>query len=180
MFVKVCGITAPGQIDRAVELGYTAAGVVLHPGSARFCSVRRATELARHARGRIAIVAVGLTCDEVVGVADEFDYVQVYASGNGERVICAGDSEQVARDAALFMYDSSRGSGRTGPFPEWLHGIRRKLIISGGLTPRNVAEVVRKFHPFGVDVSSGVESAPGEKDYELMSQFISEVTHAVR
>jgi phosphoribosylanthranilate isomerase len=180
MFVKVCGITTPGQLDHAIELGYTAAGVVLHPASTRCCSERRATELALHARGRIAMVAVGLTFDEVACVADEFDFVQVYEFRNRERVICAGDSELIARDASLFMYDSSRGSGRPGRFPAWLHDIRWKLIISGGLTPRSVAGVVRKFQPFGVDVSSGVESSPGEKDYELMKQFISEVTNAIR
>jgi phosphoribosylanthranilate isomerase len=180
MFVKVCGITAPGQLDRAVELGYTAAGVVLHPGSARYRCAEQAVDLARHARGRIATVAVGITFDEVAGVADEFDYVQVYEPRSGEKTICAGDSEQAAREARLFLYDSSRGFGTHGHFPMWLHDIQWKLIIAGGLCPRNVGSVIRKFRPFGVDVSSGVESAPGKKDYELMKHFIHEVTNAIR
>ena len=180
MFVKVCGITRPEHLDWAIELGYSAAGVVLHPGSARCCGMDRAAELARHARGRISTVAVGLIFSEVAPVADEFDLVQIYEYRNSERTICAGDSEYIARDSSLFMYDSSRGSGRTGALPGWLHDIRRKLIISGGLTPRNVAGIVREFQPFGVDVSSAVESAPGEKDYSQMKQFIREVNDAVR
>jgi phosphoribosylanthranilate isomerase len=179
MFVKVCGITNPEHLDWAIELGYSAAGVVLHPGSARYCEISRAAELARYARGRISTVAVGLAFAEVAPIADEFDFVQVYEYRNRERVICAGDSERIARDAALFMYDSSRGSGQIGALPAWLHDIRGKLIISGGLTPRNVAGVLREFQPFGVDVSSAVESAPGDKDYGRMKQFICEVCNAV-
>ena len=177
--MKVCGITTLTQLDWAIELGYSAAGVVLHPESARYCDGQHAVALARHARGRITTVAVGLTLSEVAGVIDEFDFVQVYEFRNRERVICAGDSEHIARDSSLFMYDSSRGTGHTGEFPAWLHDIRRKLIISGGLSALNIGDVIRKFYPFGVDVSSGVEAAPGEKDYERMKHFISEVSNAV-
>jgi phosphoribosylanthranilate isomerase len=49
------------------------------------------------------------------------------------------------------------------------------IIISGGLTPENVPEVVTTLHPFGVDVASGVESKPGKKDYEKMRRFIESV-----
>lgn len=180
MFVKVCGITKPEHLDWAIELGYSAAGVVLHPESARYCDMNRAAMLARHARGRISTVAVGLTFSEVARVADEFDLVQIYEYRNGERVICAGDSELNARDSSLFMYDTSRGTGRINALPAWLHDIRWKLIISGGLTPLNVAGVVKEFQPFGVDVSSAVESITGEKDYERMKQFMSEVWNAVK
>jgi len=180
MFVKVCGITRAEQLDWAVELGYSAAGVVLHPESSRYCGLDRAAELARHARGRISTVAVGITFSEVAPVADAFDFVQVYEYQNGERVICAGDSELIASDSSLFMYDSSRGTGRIGTLPAWLHDVRWKLIISGGLTSRNVAGIVREFQPFGVDVSSAVESAPGKKNYEQMKEFINEVCNASR
>lgn len=180
MFVKVCGITRPEQIDWAIELGYSAAGIVLHLESARYCEMSRAADLARYARGRIATVAVGLTLSEVAHVADDFDLVQIYEYQNRERVICAGDSEHIAHDSTLFMYDSSRGSGRIGTLPAWLHDVRWKLIISGGLTPLNVGGIVREYRPFGVDVSSAVETAPGVKDYKQMKQFMSEVTNATR
>ena len=64
MFVKVCGITAVEQIDWAVRLGYPAIGVVMHWRSPRFCDTDRARELASHARGRIASVAVGVSYEE--------------------------------------------------------------------------------------------------------------------
>jgi phosphoribosylanthranilate isomerase len=180
MFVKVCGITTARQIDWAVELGYAAVGVVLHPASARYCNALRAAELAGHARGKIASVAVGFTFEEVAGAYHYFDYVQIYEHRDLDRVICAGDSALLARKASLFMYDTSRGTGRASALPQWLHGVREKLIISGGLSAAHIAGVVRDFRPFGVDVSSGVESAPGKKEYGHMKHFINEVTYAVK
>lgn len=54
----------------------------------------------------------------------------------------------------------------------------RRLIISGGLTPDNVYSVIKEISPYGVDVSSGVESKPGKKNMELMEEFIREVRRA--
>jgi phosphoribosylanthranilate isomerase len=55
-----------------------------------------------------------------------------------------------------------------------LEGFERKIIIAGGLTPENVADTIRKTHPFGVDASSGIETN-GSKDKEKMFRFISAV-----
>ncbi len=180
MFVKVCGITSPEQIDWAVELGYSAIGVVLHGPSLRYRQPDAARKLALHARGRISTVAVGVTFDEVAECLPDFDFAQIYDFFPGDRMILAGDSEDRSRAGALFLYDTSRGSGNPGEFPAWLHDVRERLIISGGLDPGTVAGVIREYRPFGVDVSSGVESVRGIKDYRLMKQFISEVRNAVR
>jgi phosphoribosylanthranilate isomerase len=54
----------------------------------------------------------------------------------------------------------------------------RNIIISGGLTPDNVYKIIKEVKPYGVDVSSGIESSPGKKNIELMEQFIHEVQQA--
>lgn len=54
----------------------------------------------------------------------------------------------------------------------------KNIIISGGLTPDNVCEIIKEVKPYGVDVSSGIESSPGNKNIELMERFIEEVRHA--
>jgi len=179
MFVKVCGITAREQIDWAVDLGYSAIGVVLHPRSVRYQKTERALELADYARGRIDTIAVGIGFDEVAACHHDFDYVQVYEYRDLERLIYAGSALPPARGFAFFLYDTSMGSGAGHGLPAWLHGISEKLIISGGLTSGNVSRMIREYRPFGVDVSSGVEAQRGVKDYGLMKQFIAEVSNAV-
>lgn len=178
MFVKVCGITTVEQIDWAIQLGYSAVGMVLHLPSARYCGVDRARELAEYARGRILSFAVGASYDEVAPLRGEFDYLQAYEYRDLDRYLYAGAAEPPAGSRQFFMYDTSRGSGKSADLPSWLHGIRDRLIISGGLVPENVSSIIREFRPFGVDVSSGVEAARGIKDYGLMDTFIAEVRHA--
>jgi phosphoribosylanthranilate isomerase len=79
--------------------------------------------------------------------------------------------------ADYYLLDSwSAGYGGSGTgFPwEWLDKIdSSKLILSGGLHVGNVAEAIRRIHPFGVDVCSGVEARPGIKDHGKLKEFIS-------
>jgi phosphoribosylanthranilate isomerase len=178
MFVKVCGIRTREQIDWAVELGYSAVGVVLHPPSPRYCAPEAAASLAAYARGRITSVAVGVRFDEVREVYDGFDFAQIYEYRNIERLILAGARFPDRSDYTYFLYDASRGSGEFDQLPDWLFSIQERLIVSGGLNPQNTGSVILKFRPFGVDVSSGVETGPGLKDYLLMKKFMEEVAHA--
>jgi len=178
MFVKVCGLTENEHVDWAVELGYTAAGIVLHPRSPRYIDRDRAIELTRYAAGRIVTVAVGVTFDEVRELYDHADYVQIYQYQKIERLIYAGHSMIEDGACDMFIFDSSLGSGEFGPFPQWAGYVSERLILSGGLKPDNVGDIVRRYHPYGVDVSSGVEARRGVKDYGLMKKFIDEVNNA--
>jgi phosphoribosylanthranilate isomerase len=73
-------------------------------------------------------------------------------------------------------------AGGTGVRLDWdlLHGFEAPgpLILSGGLTPGNVAEAVRRVRPYAVDVASGVEAEPGRKDHALLRRFIEEALSA--
>jgi phosphoribosylanthranilate isomerase len=179
MFIKVCGLTSREHIDWAVDLGYSAVGIVLHPGSVRFCGRKEARALARYAGNRIARVAVGISFNEVGAVYDEFDFVQLYEYKKMDRLIAAGTQLPAGSGYAYFLYDASRGSGEFDHLPSWLLNIKSKLILSGGLNVHNVMRVIHDYRPFGVDVSSGVEAEHGMKDYLLMKNFIAEVKNAV-
>lgn len=178
MFVKVCGIRTKECIDHAVDLGYSAVGFVAHPQSRRYCDADTIAALAAYAGKRITTVAVGISYDEVRQVHDLVDYVQLYEFHSAKRLIFASDKEPHERDCEIFMYDASRGRGAQSPYPEWLAGLKGRFMISGGLIPANVAAVIKKYRPFGVDVSSGVESSSGIKSYDLMKEFMREVRHA--
>lgn len=74
-----------------------------------------------------------------------------------------------------YQPDAAGGTGKVFDWPSlkrYSAGIDKPFFVAGGLTPSNVADAVRAMHPYGVDVSSGVESAPGKKDPFLMKEFI--------
>jgi phosphoribosylanthranilate isomerase len=88
-------------------------------------------------------------------------------------------------DAWLLDACSSESLGGTGEKFNWDLAVEaqkfgRPIFLAGGLTPENVADAVRRVKPFGVDVSSGVESAPGKKDHAKVSAFIRATKRAVK
>jgi phosphoribosylanthranilate isomerase len=134
-----------------------------------------ARALAAYAKGKIPSFVVGLSFSDVEEVADAFDYVQIYeARPINNLVLASKDRPSAGLDCRYFVYDASVGSGVFGPFPEWLKDLSQKLIVAGGLNAGNVCTVIQDLHPFGVDVSSGVEM-DGVKDLGLMQKFIEKV-----
>ncbi len=175
MFVKVCGLTTARQIDKAIAYGYDAIGIVTYPGSKRYCPSSRALELATHARGKIKRVVVGKTYDDVKDVAHAFDYTQIHEARQVPNLILAlKEPPPPTLDYTYFIYDASMGSGSFKPFPEWVKAMAGKVILAGGLNPQNVRQVIEAMQPFGLDVSSGVETG-GVKDPRLMKAFIDTV-----
>jgi phosphoribosylanthranilate isomerase len=98
----------------------------------------------------------------------------------------AGTLEQIAKyqtDAYLLDAYTQGVRGGTGHTFNWDLALEaqkfgKPIFVSGGLTPENVAEAIRKVHPFGVDVSSGVESSPGKKDHARVKAFITAAKQA--
>ena len=177
MYVKICGLVNRAQIDQAITLGYDAMGIVTYSKSRRFCSPTRARELAHFAKGRIDTFIVGKSYHDVQDAADAFDYIQIYEALPLPNLVLASDQiPPPDLNPAYFMYDSSAGSGVFNEIPSWLKGITLKVIVAGGLNHENVCRVIEEINPFGVDISSGVET-DGIKDVELMRQFIATVRH---
>jgi len=199
--IKVCGITNLDDAERALELGADILGFNFYPPSPRCiapekaraiidCLPREAFHVAlfvNEPRARVKqVLAAGCLPDGRTG----YRGLQFHGEENGAycqgwemKVIKAFRIKEPASLNALkgfpadyFLLDSfSSGYGGSGQlFPwEWLAGIDTgKILLSGGLRVDNVAEAIRKIHPFGVDVCSGVEARPGIKDHGKLKEFI--------
>lgn len=173
MFIKVCGLTTREQIDWAIELGYDAIGVVVSPKSKRYCAPEAAIALAEHARGKIMSFAVALTHEETRHVGEYFDIIQLYEMADIPN-LAYSSSNPPDRSASYeyYFYDASVGSGVFEAIPDWVSEVPGKVVLAGGLNSSNAASVIERFHPFGIDVSSSLEIAPGIKSREKMVEFI--------
>jgi phosphoribosylanthranilate isomerase len=196
--VKICGITHPEDALEAVEAGADALGFMFYERSPRHVDLAEAGDIARRLPPFVAKVGVFVnpTADYVrQAIAQSgLDTLQFhgeessdFCSQFGLKVIKAFRVSDASLLPALLAYATDAWLldsyvpgqlGGTGECFNWdlaleakSHG--RPIILAGGLTPENVAEAVRRVRPFGVDVSSGVESAPGEKDADKMRAFIA-------
>jgi len=193
LFVKICGVTSEADALLAVSLGASAVGFIFAP-SPRQVSVHLAGDIAKRLPEHVLTVGVfrneapqrvveavrlaGLGAAQLHGqeTAEETQWVRarvptvIKAFRAGERAIAR--FEEFGADYLLVDGDNP-GSGQVF---DWrlAEGVAdpHRLIVSGGLTPDNVAQAVASLRPAGVDVSTGVESAPGRKDPLLVRAFI--------
>ncbi|MEW8625690.1 MAG: hypothetical protein AB2551_08075 [Candidatus Thiodiazotropha sp.] len=175
MFVKVCGLRNIDQANWAIEFGYDAIGVVVCKKSKRHCDEEIAKSIAEYAKGKVETFVVGLTLDDVKSVMGYFDTVQLYEQVELDKLAFASKYPP-NRDLnyKYFFYDASIGAGTYSEFPDWLSSLSGKVVLAGGLNSQNIESVIKKYSPFGVDVSSGVETS-GIKDREKMRRFIEAV-----
>ena len=198
--VKICGITRSEDAVHAWSAGAWAVGVVLSPGGPRSLEPARAAEvLAALPEGARRVgVFVAPSAEEVAGAVAvlALTHVQVHAAPTPRHVAdlqaAAGvpliEAVSVAGEASLDRAESSPadmvlldaagpgGRGGTGRRIDWDLVARRRparpVGLAGGLDPGNVADALVRIRPALVDVSSGVESAPGIKDPERIEAFI--------
>ena len=199
--VKICGITRPEDAAAAARCGADAIGVILVPDTPRYMGHRLPVirEIARAAGPFVQIIAVVRALSDVLRYSGTgFGAVQYYEDDLGRqwsgetrriRVLRVGDDSacepDISPDDAVLLdsYDPHRlgGAGRTF---DWQAGarlaaaIRLPIIAAGGLNPDNVGAAVRTLRPYGVDVSSGVETAPGIKDGAAIGWFVEAVRKA--
>ncbi|RAW08727.1 phosphoribosylanthranilate isomerase [Halomonas elongata] len=196
--VKFCGLTRPEDVDAAVALGADALGFVLWPGSKRAIELDRLAELA--ARVPAFVTRVGLFVDPepqwVARAVEHLDLLQFHGDESPSRCAASGrpwikalrmrddlDLEVAARDyegARALLLDAYRPGmpGGTGETFDWSRipaTLAKPVILAGGLTPANVAEAIATVAPFAVDVSGGIEAAPGRKDVAAMTAFLDAV-----
>ena len=192
LHVKICGITDSAAAMAACEAGADAIGFVF-ADSVRRIDPRTAARIASGVPGRVERVAVFLrpSPDHVARVLSEFaaDVVQidhgVIPKPEGPLLLPVfreGDEEALESylDGTVsrrFHYEGRKsGAGQTVNWERAArHARRGQMTLAGGLSPTNVAQALRIVKPFGVDVSSGVESAPGVKDVDRIRDFIETV-----
>jgi phosphoribosylanthranilate isomerase len=199
--VKVCGITRLEDAELAASLDAWAIGFILWPGSRRACDPAVAAGIARALRRRIELVGVFVNpaLDEVAGAHEAIGFTYVQLHGDEGPAFCAAVGQRTGarvikalriasgadiRAAQRFHTDlhlldtAARGTyGGSGRTWDWRLAAQRRsavpMILSGGLDPDNVAGAIAAVRPWGVDVASGVESAPGIKDPAKVEAFIA-------
>lgn len=192
--VKICGLTRPEDVAAAADAGADAVGFVLAPSSRRL-DLARARELAAAVPPFVARVGVFVdpTEAELQVALDQLGLDLLQLHGHEPPELCRRFGRRVLKavrvrspdDLALLeryaewpiLLDSPEpGSGSAFDWT-WAAGLgdRRRLVLAGGLTPANVARAVQAVRPWAVDVSTGVEKAPGVKDAGLIQQFVEAV-----
>jgi phosphoribosylanthranilate isomerase len=198
VFVKVCGVRSARDALLCAEAGADAIGLNLWPGSPRYLPPVEAARLAAALPATLLCVGVFVnpTHDEVVALLDAgvIHVAQLHGdepsafvtalAAAGRRVWKAVRLDGEAALAALeddaperFLVDAAGpgygGSGRAADLALAARAAaRRPVLLAGGLDPHNVAAAIRAVRPFGVDVASGVERAPGEKDRARVIAFV--------
>lgn len=186
VWVKVCGLTTPEAVAAAVDAGVDAVGFVFAE-SKRRVTPQRAAELARDVPGRIARFAVMLHPSQLeldaVWSAFRPDVLQTDIEDlaslqipNGLKVVpVVRAGRELPRELPTRVLFEGPVSG-TGETTDWSAAAqvasRTQVILAGGLKPANVAAAIAAARPFGVDVSSGVEAAPGLKDPAKIYEFV--------
>lgn len=202
--IKICGITTPDDARAAAAAGADAIGLVFHAASPRAVSMTQAAAIVRAIPP--FVTTVGLFVNPDAGTVREvlqsvpLDCLQFH--GDEPAALCAAfgrpwikairvrdrhslDATVLAeyREAQGLLLDTHdpKVAGGSGKAFDWAlvpAAIAQPLVLAGGLHAGNVQEAIRRVRPWGVDVSSGVESAPGRKDHALIQSFIQAVMTA--
>ena len=198
--IKLCGLSREPDIAAANALKIDCAGFVFAPRSRRYVSPERAAELRRLLDAEIR--AVGVFVDEepevIAGLLNRgvIDLAQLHGREDAAYItrlraltpkpilqafrIVGPEDADLARESTAdgILLDSGTGSGAVFDW-ELVKGVKRPYFLAGGLSPENVAEAVARLRPFGVDVSSGIET-DGVKDTEKMAAFVAAVREVDR
>ena len=203
MFLKICGITRLLDARHAVENGATALGFVLWPKSPRFVSNRKVAEIV--AALPASVVTVGVFVNQppelVALTMEQTGLTTVQLHGDELPASARTLRRPIFRSVTLesfdeviegwpedttFLVDAADRDrrGGTGQAVDWTRAAalarRRRLVLAGGLTPDNVEQAIVAVHPWGVDVSSGVEDAPGVKNAKKVARFLANARKAER
>ena len=194
VLVKICGMTDQAAVDAAVASGADAIGFVFHQKSPRNVSPERAAALAATVPEDVLKVAVtlhpepALWCEARDALnpdvlqTDLADFASLDITPDMTLWPVIREGSAPGELPRCFVYEGPKsGHGETVDWQRAAEVARcGDMILAGGLDATNVAEAITRVRPWGVDVSSGVESAPGRKDPALINAFIAAAKAAVQ
>jgi phosphoribosylanthranilate isomerase len=205
MLVKICGVTRLEDAEAAVALGAGAIGFVFWPQSPRAVDPDRARAIAaalppfvttigvfvnpapafvNQVAGHVGLGGVQLHGDEPIEILDQIERPVVKAFALGATARLEDADAWPARVRLLIDAHDPDQRGGTGRTVEWSRAAaiaaRRPVLLAGGLNAANVADAIRVVRPFGIDVSSGVESSPGVKDHARLRALFEAVTECAK
>jgi phosphoribosylanthranilate isomerase len=202
-WVKICGITTAGDALASARAGANAIGFIFYRKSPRYISPDDAATIVADIPSSVVPygVFVNETRDGIRRIISISGIRGIQLSGDETPADCAGYGLPVIKafrirdprrteevksfeiDAALLDGADNESYGGTGRLasPEIALCIKQyhPLILSGGIRPEIVASLIRNIQPYGVDVSSGVESSPGRKDHSLIRNLFRQIAPAV-
>jgi phosphoribosylanthranilate isomerase len=202
--VKICGITRCEDAQLAVDAGADAVGLVFYEKSPRFVNNMQAAEISQMIPAFVNRVALFKDAEkqlvDAVLQAVEIDLVQFHGSETADFCeqfnhpyikalgmkgtehdadFLLANAEKYRSAKALLLDGHAPGeAGGSGESFDWasIAAVEKTIVLAGGLTPANVGQAIKLVHPFAVDVSSGVESAPGIKDKNKIADFMEQVS----
>jgi phosphoribosylanthranilate isomerase len=190
MWIKICGLTTRAAVEAAVAAGVNAIGFVFAP-SKRQVTAEQAVQLTQGVPSNVMRIAVmqhpaQSLVDKVWSVFkpdvlqtdyEDLNGLQIPAELKVLPVMRTGKKLPSLLPERLLFEGPVSGTGEKG---DWTRAAelakQTQLILAGGLNPANVSDAIARVQPFGVDVSSGVESAPGVKDLKRMVEFVKAVS----
>lgn len=183
--IKICGLTRQEDAELAAELGADLLGFIFEPTSPRFVGD---PDWSPEWLNRVDVPKVAVFGVATHEAPSAFDFVQAHTwqfePAHRFHVVRIGSEvEAPIPDCDLILLDAydrhaHGGTGKTidwGIAAEFVCNCRKPVLMAGGLTPDNVAAAVEKVRPWGVDVSSGVESSPGIKDPAKLRDFFAAI-----
>lgn len=197
--IKMCGMTRRNDVEQAIALGVDALGFIFYPQSSRYVSMEKASALMQDLPVFVSTVAVFVNPavenvwqvlntlpvhylqfhgQESASFCQQFQYAYIKAlPAHSRSDILAGVAAH-PHAAAILLDTPSCTHGGTGQVFDWQmipNLLPRPLILAGGLQVANVNTAISQCSPYAVDVCSGIETAPGIKDHDKMSQFVVRV-----
>lgn len=198
--VKICGITREQDAVAAARLGVDAIGLVFYEKSPRNISLRQAQQICESLPAFVTVVSLFMDpstelVDDVLGscpvdllqfhgkesaaFCESFGRPYIKALGMSGATGLSDSAKPYIRARGLLLDSHEMGAaGGTGETFNWNsipENYRQSIILAGGLKPENIAQAIRTVRPYALDLSSGVESAPGIKDANLMAQLMNEI-----